>query len=134
MLHTGARFYSKFSGCPHGSAVSLKFWDAPQWSAIFFKIFRMLCTGAQFLSKFSGCSARERDFLQNLNEDLNEEDELERSTPSIEPVWLHRHNRSVVERRRRETYTEAIPEHSAQDRLFERRKLPRVKYTGTCSV
>ena len=59
-----------------GTPVSSKFQDVPHGNAILLKIFRMLRTGAQFVTKFSGCSARVRDFLENLDE----EDELERSS------------------------------------------------------
>ena len=79
MLRAGARFSSKFSGCPAQERDSSRFsgcsarerdflqnfQDAPHRSAIFFKIFRMLGTGARFSSRFSGRSARERDFRQN---------------------------------------------------------------------
>ena len=90
MLRTGARFSSKFSGCPARERDFERnkrgnFENAPHGSAILnqikeeisrMQIFRMLRTGARFSSKFSGCSAREGDFLQNLNQ----EDELERSS------------------------------------------------------
>ena len=71
MPRTLMRFVSKqnFQDAPHGKAI-LK-----EQSTNFLQNFQNLCTGARFFSEYSGCSARERDFLQNLNE------ELERSSP-----------------------------------------------------
>ena len=69
VLRTGAQFSPIYSTC---SALERDFpqdlQDAPQGSAICYKIFRMLRTGAQFFSKFSRCSARKRDLLHNFQD------------------------------------------------------------------
>ena len=64
---------------------------------------------------------------------LNEEDELERSSPVWNQYSFHRLNAQFLNDGVDETHTEAIAECSAQDRPFERRKPPRTKYTGTRS-
>ena len=98
MLRAGAQFSSIFSGCfaqerdflqnfedaPHGSAIFIKIFrmlctgarfffqnveDAPHRSAIFFNvIFEMLRVGARFSMKLSGFSAWERDICPNLQD------------------------------------------------------------------
>ena len=64
-------FIQIFRDAPHGSAVLFfqNFQDASSHGcAICFKIFRMLRTRARFSYKFSGCSARERNFLQEIQD------------------------------------------------------------------
>ena len=144
MPRTRARFQSKFLGCsarerndlqnvqdaPHGSAIFFKIFRMPHFSAIFFQIFRMLRTGARFCPEFSRCSARERDVLQNLQDAPHRSaifKILRTGARFVSKFSGCSARERDFERRRRESYTEAKPECSAQDRPLE----PRTKYTGT---
>ena len=138
MLRTGARFFQNFQNAPHKSAIFSdfseccarerelfrKFQDAPHRSAIFNDEVDEGSTKA-ILNHYRG-TPRETPML-------NEEDDLERSTPVVNLYSFRRPRHSVLNDEVDEGYTDRLPGYSAQDH-FERRKPPGAEYAGTQPV